>query len=177
MLEKYSLKKFSLSDFNKMETKDENNYELIDGIVYMSPRPSANHQNIMSNIHYELRSLLKSNPCKVFTEIELEYKDNVLIPDISVICGLENIDFQRYKKAPEIVIEILIPSSRYTDTFTKLIKYELLGVKEYWIVNPEKEIITIYNFEIKSTTDFSKPDKLASAVFDGLVIDLNDIFN
>ena len=78
-MENYSLKKFSISDFNKMETKDENNYELIDGIVYMSPRPSAKHQNIMSNLHYELRSLLKSKPCKVFTEIELEYKDNVQI--------------------------------------------------------------------------------------------------
>ena len=90
---------------------------------------------------------------------------------------MENTDFQRYKKAPEIVIEILSPSSRYTDTFTKLIKYELLGVKEYWIVNPEKEIITIYNFEIKTNADFSKPDKLISSFFDDLVIDLNDIFN
>ncbi|MDD4088666.1 MAG: Uma2 family endonuclease [Tissierellia bacterium] len=175
-MEDYSLKKFSLSDFDKMETKDENNYEFIDGIVYMSPRPNVKHQEVMSNLHYELRNLIKSKPCKVFTEIELEYKDNVLIPDISVICELENTDFQRYKKAPEIVIEIISPSSRYTDTFTKLIKYELLGVKEYWIVNPEKETVTIYNFEIKTNADFSKPDKLVSAVFNELEIDLSDIF-
>ncbi len=176
VMESYSLKKFSLSDFDKMETKDENNYELIDGIVFMSPRPSAKHQGVMGNLYLEIGNFLKGKPCRVFTEIELEYKDNVLIPDISVICGLENTNFQRYKKAPEIVMEILSPSSRYTDTFTKLIKYELLGVKEYWIVNPEKETVTIYNFEIKTNNDFSKPDKIVSNVFDELEIDLRDVF-
>ena len=119
-MENYSLKKFSLPEFDKIETKDENNYELIDGTVLMSPRPNVKHQEVMSNLHYELRNLLKSKPCKVFTEIELEYNNNVLIPDISVICGLENTDFQRYKKAPEIVIEILSPSSRYMDILSAL---------------------------------------------------------
>ena len=176
-MESYSLKKFSLSEFDKMETKDENNYELIDGIVFMSPRPNVKHQGVMSNLHLEIGNFLKGKPCRVFTEIELEYRDNILIPDITVICGLENTDFQRYKKAPEIVIEILSPSSRYTDTFTKLIKYELLGVKEYWIVNTEKETVTIYNFELKTNNDFSKPDKLSSSVFNELEIDLSDIFD
>lgn len=175
-MEIHSLKKLTLSDFNKMEPKDENNYEFIDGIVFMSPRPNAKHQGVMSNLHFEVRNLLKSQSCRVFTEIELEYKNNVLIPDISVICGLENIDFQRYKKAPEIVIEIISPSSRYMDTFTKLMKYELLGVKEYWIVDPDRETVTIYNFEAKTNTDFSKNDKLVSAVFNELNINLNDIF-
>lgn len=176
-MENYSLKKFTLSDFNKMKISDENKYELIDGIVLMSPRPNIKHQEVMSNLHYELRNLLIGSKCKVFTEVELEYEDNVLIPDISVICGLENTNIQRYKKAPEIVMEILSPSSRYTDTFTKLIKYELLGAKEYWIVNPEKEVITIYNFEIKTNNEFSKPNKLVSAVFNKLEIDLCNIFN
>ncbi len=63
------------------------------------------------------------------------------------------------------------------DTFTKLIKYELLGVKEYWIVDPERETVTIFNFEAKTNTDFSKNDKLVSAVFNELNINLNDIFN
>ena len=175
-MESYSLKKLSLSDFDKMETKDENNYELIDGIVFMSPRPSAKHQGVMGNLYFELRNLLQGKSCRVFTEIELEYKNNVLIPDITVICGLENIDFQRYKKAPEIVIEIISPSSRYMDTFTKLMKYELLGIKEYWIVDPDRETVTIYNFKAKTNTYFSKNDKLVSAVFNELNINLNDIF-
>ncbi len=62
------------------------------------------------------------------------------------------------------------------DTFTKLIKYELLGVKEYWIVDPDRETVTIYNFKAKTNTYFSKNDKLVSAVFNELNINLNDIF-
>lgn len=176
-MESYSLKRFSLADFNKMKTNDENKYELIDGIVLMSPRPNVKHQEVMGNLYLELRNCLKEKPCKVFTEIELEYNDNVLIPDISVICGLENTNIQRYKKAPEIVIEILSPSSRYTDTFTKLIKYELLGVKEYWIADTDRNIITIYNFENKTNNEYSKSNKLESGVFNELAINLNDIFN
>ncbi len=176
-MESYSLKKFSISDFNNMKISDDNKYELIDGIVLMSPRPNIKHQGVMGNLYLEIGNFLKGKPCRAFTEIELEYEDNVLIPDISVICEIENINIQRYKKAPEIVIEILSPSSRFIDTFTKLIKYELLGVKEYWIVNPEKEVITIYNFEIKTNNEYSKPNKLVSAVFNELEINLYDIFN
>lgn len=176
-MENYSLRRISLEDFNKLKTKDENNYELIDEIVLMSPRPSVKHQDIMSNLHFELKAFLKGKPCKVFTEIELEFEDNVLIPDISVICGLENINIQRYKKAPEIVVEILSPSSRYIDTFTKLYKYELFGVKEYWIANPESEVITIYNFENKTNNEYTKSNKLVSGIFNELEINLSDIFH
>lgn len=175
-MENYSLKKFSLAEFNSLRIKDENKYELIDGIILMSPRPNIKHQEVMGNLYLEIGNFLKGKSCKVFTEIELQFKDNVIIPDISVICGLENTDIQRYKNAPVIVIEILSPSSRYTDTFTKLYKYELLGVKEYWIVNPETEIITIYNFENKTNNEYSKPGKLISQVFDQLEIRLSDIF-
>ena len=175
-MENYSLKKFTISDFNSMNTHDDNKYELIDGIVLMSPRPNVKHQGVMGNLYLEIGNFLKGKPCRVFSEIELEYEDNVLIPDISIICGLENTNIQRYKKAPEIVVEILSPSSRYTDTFTKLIKYELLSVKEYWIINPEKEVVTIYNFENKTNNEYSKPNKLLSSVFNELEIDLNDIF-
>lgn len=176
-MESYSLNKISLTDFNKMKTNDEKKYELIDGNVLMSPRPNIKHQHVMGNLYLEIGNFLKGKQCKVFTEIELEYESNVLIPDISIICGLENTNIQRYKKAPEIVIEILSPSSRYTDTFTKLYKYELLGVKEYWIVNPDTEIIAIYNFENKTNNEYLKSTKLISIVFNELEINLQDIFN
>nr|WP_312576998.1 Uma2 family endonuclease [Sedimentibacter sp.] len=175
-MEQYSTKIFSLKEFNDLEVKDEMKYELIDGIVLMSPSPSYKHQEIMSRLNLEIGSYLKGKNCKVFTEVELEFNNNVLIPDISIICGLENTDFQRYKNAPDIVIEILSPSSQYTDTFTKLYKYELFGVKEYWIANPKIETITVYNFVNKSNIDFTKYENLVSSVFDDLDIDMSNIF-
>lgn len=175
-MENYSLKKLSLSDFDEMRNNDENKYELIDGIVLMSPRPNIKHQEIMGNLYLEIGNFLKGKNCKVFTEIEVQFEDNVLIPDISVICGIESTEIQRYKKAPEIVIEILSLSSRYTDTFTKLYKYELLGVKEYWIANPDLETINIYNFENKTNKEYTKSIKLISDIFNKLEINLCDIF-
>ena len=175
-MEQYSKKKFSLTEFNNLGIKDENKYELIDGFVLMSPRPNYRHQEIMGNLVLELGNYFKGKPCKVFTEAELEFNNDVIIPDLSIICGLGNSNFQRYKKAPEIVIEIISPSSQYTDTFTKLYKYELFGVKEYWIANPKTETITVYNFENKTNNDYSKHENLISAVFNDLVINLSDIF-
>lgn len=175
-MENYSLKRLSLSDFNEMRNNDENKYELIDGIVLMSPRPNIKHQEVMGNLYLEIGNFLKGKNCKIFTEIEVQFEDNVLIPDISVICGIENTEIQRYKKAPEIVIEILSPSSRYTDSFTKLYKYELFGVKEYWIANPDLETINIYNFENKTNKEYTKSIKLISDIFNNLEINLCDIF-
>lgn len=130
----------------------------------------------MVNLLLVIGNYLKGKSCRVFSEAELEFNNDVLIPDLSVICGLDNTNFQRYKKAPEIVIEIISPSSKYTDTFTKLIKYESLGVKEYWIADPKTEFITIYNFKKEENNIYSKNEALKSSVFEDLVINLCDIF-
>ena len=175
-MEHYKVKKYSLFEFNNLKKEDNMNYELIDGILFMSPRPNFKHQEIMSNLNVEIGTYLKNKPCKVFTEIELEINNNVVIPDLSVICNLHSTDFQRYTKAPEIVIEILSQSSRYTDMFTKLFKYEIFGVKEYWVLNPKTEIITVYCFENKTNNEFSKNEILKSFVFDDLAINLQNIF-
>lgn len=169
-------KPITIEVFNKLEKDDGITYELVDGVILMSPRPNYRHQEIMSNLNLEIGNYLKGKPCKSFTEVELELEKEVIIPDISVICGLISTDFQRYNKAPTIVIEILSPISRYVDTFTKLYKYEIIGVREYWIVNPKKEMITIYNFENKTNIEYSKSEILKSIVFNDLEIDLSDIF-
>ena len=174
-MEQYSKKKLSLFEFNNLKTKDEMKYELIDGIVFMSPRPNYKHQEIMSRLNLEIGTYLRGKSCTVFTEAELEFNNDVLIPDISVICGLDSTQIQRYKKAPEIVIEIISPNSQYTDTFTKLYKYELFGVKEYWIANPKTEIITVYNFDNKTNIDYCKNEYLKSSIFNDLEIRLFDV--
>lgn len=175
-MQEYSKNKISLNEFNNMETKDEIKYELIDGIVLMSPRPNYRHQEIMGNLYLEIGNYLKGKQCKVFTGAELEINNDVIIPDLSVICGLEDSNFQRYKEAPELVIEILGPSSQYTDTFTKLYKYELFGVKEYWIADPKNESITVFNFENKTNNVYDRTEKFLSTVFNDLVISSSDIF-
>ena len=97
-------------EFEQMEKEDNLNYELIDGMVMMSSRPTLEHQSISGNIYFELRNVLKGMPCKPIQEIELALEENTLIPDLAVICN-DDLKGNRYEKAPLIVIEIVSPSS------------------------------------------------------------------
>lgn len=166
----------TIDDFYKIKQKDGFNYEFIDGVVLMSPRPSLVHQWIVGKIFKHLSIYFNEKSCEPFLEIELKINNNIIIPDLSIICDSLDEDLKNYNKAPVIVIEIISPSNRYTDMFTKLIKYEMLGVKEYWIVDPKNKSITIYNFEKKINEDFSNDEIIKSYEFNDLEIKVKEIF-
>lgn len=167
----------SLTQFDNIKHKDGFKYELIDGMVCMTPRPNYGHQRISGKIFIKLADYFDDKPCEPFIEAELKIKNDIIIPDLSVICEKISADITRYEKAPDLVIEILSPASRYYDTFSKLYKYEMFGVKEYWIVNPLKKSITLYNFSSKINEDYTDADILKSFAFTGLEIKLEEIFN
>lgn len=166
----------TIDDFHKIKQKDGFNYEFIDGVVLMSPRPSLVHQRIAGKIFKHLSNYFNKKSCEPFLEIELKINNNILIPDLSIVCDSIDDDLKSYNKAPVIVIEIISPSSRYTDMFTKLIKYEMLGVKEYWIVDPKNKIVTVYNFEKKINDDFSNDEIIKSYEFNDLEIKVKEVF-
>ena len=76
---------------------------------------------------------------------------NYVEPDISVICDPDKLNDKGCSGAPDWIIEIVSPGSRRMDYFTKLFKYRNAGVREYWIVDPEKKRITVYDFESENT--------------------------
>lgn len=170
------MKKLTIAEFDALPMDEQSTYELIDNIVMMTPRPSLPHQNIMSGFNFYLRSFLKGKTCRAMSEIEIRLNKDILVPDISVICDTNQFNNSRYDGAPTLVIEILSPSTARNDLFVKLNKYQLAGVKEYWIVNAKLKGVTIHNFEKETVTDFSIDDTLTSLVFEGLSIPLNDIF-
>lgn len=93
--------------------------------------------------------LLKNGgKCKAYAApyaVFLENNDTTYVePDISVICDKNKFDEHRCNGAPDWIIKIVSPSRRRMDSFTKLIKYRIAGVREYWIADPSKEHITIY---------------------------------
>jgi len=166
-------------------------WELIEGEAFdMSPAPNTNHQRLSMKISGEIYNFLKDKPCELFPapfDVRLSEMENseeqdietVVQPDIVVICDNNKIDKKGCLGAPDLVIEILSPSTGYKDETSKLALYEKHGVKEYWIVNPEAEYIMIYHLEGKK---YSKPDYLRkedileSLVLKGLNINLQDIF-
>ena len=127
--------------------------ELIDGQIYYMAPPSWKHQRISSYLHNEIYNYIKNNngKCEVlaapFAVFLNEDVENYVEPDISVICDLSKLDDKGCHGAPDWVIEIVSPSSKPRDYFTKLFKYRTAGVREYWIVDSMKQRVTVYFFE------------------------------
>ena len=96
-------------------------------------------------------------------------------PDISVICKPEKITDKGCNGAPDLVIEIVSPGSRRMDYNTKLFKYRTAGIREYWIVDPDKDRITVYSFEPEDSAEYPFLAIVNSDIFEGLSIDFSQL--
>lgn len=142
-------KKATLSDWEALG--EDVRAELIDGEIYNMAGPSANHQAILMFLSLEIGTYLRGKPCRVFPapfDVYLQHEDedtpNIVQPDLMVVCDRNKITKKGCIGAPDWIIEIVSPSTLRRDFLTKLNLYAEHGVKEYWIVNPEKETVTVY---------------------------------
>ncbi len=145
--------------------------ELIDGyIVDMSPSPNQTHQWIQGELFADIRSFIRARggKCKPFMTSDVRLTEKtIIIPDIYVTCHPENLDGQRHNGAPDWVIEIASPSNFIEDYRKKLRLYMEHGVREYWIVDPDKEQVNVYIHDGDYTTlDFYRlSDKIPVHIF------------
>ncbi len=177
-------KLYTIKDF--MNLPENTRAEFWDGTIYnMSPAPNTKHQQISRELLTAISNYLKKKPCQVFhapfdvfllhdPSADIETAKYVVQPDISVICGKDKIIGQGCKGTPDFIIEIVSPSSKAMDYVKKLNLYNDYGVKEYWIVDPEKETIIVYvredhTFTIPQKYDFN--DTVAVSIFEDLLID------
>lgn len=127
--------------------------ELIDGQIYDMAPPNTMHQRIVMNLSRKIANYIESRKgtCEVFPAPFAVFpkKDskNYVEPDISVICDKDKLDDRGCNGAPDWIIEIVSPSSRKHDYTTKTTLYSETGVREYWIVDPAKERVTVYFYE------------------------------
>lgn len=156
--------------------------ELIDGQMYMMSPPSYKHQKLVMELSASIRDYIKSKggPCEVlpapFAVTLNQDEDTYVEPDISVICDKEKISDRGCEGAPDMVIEIVSPSSRRMDYSVKNTLYSQSGVREYWIVDPAKERTTIYQYEEDDAPSISTFDQpLAVGILDGLQITIADL--
>ena len=96
-------------------------------------------------------------------------------PDISVICDPNNLDERGCKGAPDWIIEIVSPASRRMDYYTKLFRYRTAGVREYWIVDPSKNQIIVYDFEHGDMEQFTFQDSIKAGIYEDLFIRLENV--
>lgn len=140
---------------------EEERWELLEGIPYnMSPAPFRKHQSIAGELFRQIANFLHDKACEVYSALfdvrllpeasqdELRKADDddlttVVQPDISVICDADKLDERGCLGTPDMIIEVLSPSTAAKDQIQKLALYEKCGVKEYWIVHPTDKIVTV----------------------------------
>ena len=155
--------------------------ELIDGQIYYMAPPTRRHQRIVGELFAAIREYInrKNGTCEVdiapFAVFLNENDINYVEPDISVICDPNKLTDKGCFGAPDWIIEIVSPGSRRMDYYTKLFKYHTAGVREYWIVDPEKNRILVYDFESENTGDYSFADSVKVGIYDDLYINFSDI--
>ena len=176
--------KYTYADY--LTWDDGRRYELIDGEVYMmSPAPSVSHQEISGEIFRQFATLLKGKRCKVFSapfDVRLNADaedDTVVQPDILIVCDPDKIkNGKNCEGAPDMIVEILSPSSARRDQFDKFNLYLAAGVKEYWIVYPETKMVQVYTLTEGNYVGraYSDAHMVTVSVLEDCQINLADVF-
>ncbi len=142
---------YTLDDYYALP--DERRVELIDGVFYDMTAPATFHQLIGGLIHRRFLTYVAANKgtCVPFispVDVQLDRDDKTMLePDVIVVCDRDKIIRRCIYGAPDLVIEVLSPSTRRKDMIIKLNKYLCAGVREYWIIDPDQETVTVYDFE------------------------------
>lgn len=156
--------------------------EIFDGQIYDMASPSQSHQTILTELLVSLRSYLrkKDGECQVFPapfDVKLSNKPLTIVqPDLMIICDKNKLDGKRCNGAPDFIIEIVSPSNSSDDYIKKLYYYKNAGVREYWIVDSRRQIVTVNYFEGNMLNiQYSFDSTIKVNIYDDLFIDFSDI--
>ena len=154
--------------------------ELIDGVVYMMPAPLIWHQEIVTELGFQLRGFFKGKPCRALVapvDVRLfpqtdDSDDVVVQPDLVVICDEAKLsDGKACRGAPDLVIEILSESTKSHDLRLKLDLYKKAGVREYWTVGSDAVKVCQFKPEfIEIISDLKEINEVKSRIFSDLAL-------
>lgn len=164
--------------------------EIINGEAVMMAPPSRTHQEVSGALFAQLYAFLEGKKCRVYSApfaVRLFEKDGdtpedvdtMVEPDISVVCDSSKLDDAGCKGAPDLVMEILSPSTMRHDRFTKFNLYQRAGVREYWIVDPSSNSVQVFVLEdgnYKAQDFGTVGDIIKVNVLDGCFIELSKVF-
>lgn len=153
--------------------------ELIDGRMYEMASPSRTHQGLLVALLRVISNYIeeKGGPCEVYPAPFAVYINNdeynYVEPDIVVICNEDKLDEKGCHGAPDWAIEIMSPSSVKMDRKIKLFKYRTAGVREYWIVDPEKRTIEVHCFFKKEEKEYTFHETVPAGIYEDFAIDFS----
>jgi len=182
-------RKFTYGDY--LEWPDEERWELIAGEAFnMTPAPSRTHQKILLALADIFYNYLKDKSCEVYVapfDVRLPEGDqsekeinSVVQPDLTVICDPAKLDEKGCLGSPDLIVEIISPSTAAHDYIRKLTLYERRQVPEYWIVHPIDKTAMV--FQLNDHREYGKPriyagaDQIPVGLFPDLIVDLKKVF-
>lgn len=173
---------FTLEDYYNLP--DDVRAEFIEGKIYYMASPTQEHQEISGEVFRRIANYIaeKGGPCKVLTapfDVKVnENKDDIVQPDIIVVCDPQKLDGKKCNGAPNWIIEIASPSNITNDYVRKLKLYKEAGVEEYWIINPEEKTIVVYEFNNKNgetVSEYSFENRVKPSIYEDFVIDFKEV--
>lgn len=182
-------KKYTFADY--LTYPEDERWEIIDGVPYMQAFPTPLHQEVLTELVRQMANYLKDKSCKVYpapfcvrlplgTEKNENEVKNIVEPDISIICDKSKIDDKGCNGAPDMIIEVISPSSIKMDRVVKFNRYEKSGIKEYWIVEPDQKLVSVVVLQINQkygrTEIYTEDDTISVSILPDLVIDLREVF-
>ncbi|MFZ3588511.1 Uma2 family endonuclease [Bacillus sp. DJP31] len=172
-------------------TLDDNvKYEVIDEQIYnLSPSPTLKHQDVVTQLSVDFGLYLRGKKCRLFVSpIDVCLSDETEIlnkvtewvaPDLVVVCDTSKIGNKRIVDSPDLVVEVLSPSTAKKDKLVKFNRYERADIKEYWIVDPIHETVDVYFLNKGSyqhVGTYFKGDHVPVNIFEDFSIDLSNVF-
>jgi len=181
---------FTYADY--LTWDDNQRWELIDGEAFcMSPGPNRLHQKCLGDLFVQFHAHLDGKSCEVYLapfDVRLpEYSDTsdeetitVVQPDLMVVCDHDKLDDRGIKGAPDLVVEIISPSTAKRDITTKYELYRRHGVKEYWLMYPNDRTLLVYRLSADgryATPEvFGEGDVVPVPLLGDLIIDMGKVF-
>jgi Uma2 family endonuclease len=162
---------------------DDERWEIIGGEAFaMSPAPATRHQLLSARLVSALDAFLRGRKCQVYAApVDLKLSDEDIVqPDILVVCEPEKVKPTHIEGPPTLVIEILSPSTELIDRGLKLDLYAASGVKEVWLVTPYPSLIEIFvldNGAYRRARALTREQEFRCPSFPDLGLDLNGLFD
>jgi Uma2 family endonuclease len=163
---------------------DGQRYEIIGGVLLVNPAPTWNHQRVAGELYRLISDFARQTGegTVVFAPFDVVLgAHDIVKPDLLLIASEQGHipgDHDKFEGPPDLVVEVSSPISLRIELVRKSALYARCGVPEYWIADPERRRMVIYNLQDKQYVPIESDDDgwLASRVFPGLRVDPSEVF-